>query len=93
MKPPELIQTECLTLRNVRIDDAEAIFEAYAQDSEVTRFLTWRPHHTLDQTHSFLQSRVNAWRDGSEFTWAIFLNNKVFIGCIALRINSFKAEP
>lgn len=92
MKPPEIINTEHLTLRNTRIDDAEAIFESYAQDSEVTRFLTWRPHRTLDQTRSFRQSRIDAWHDGSEFTWGILLNGKVFVGCIALRIDRFKAD-
>jgi RimJ/RimL family protein N-acetyltransferase len=37
MKPPEHIETERLVLRIPTLADAEAIFNSYAQDSEVTR--------------------------------------------------------
>jgi RimJ/RimL family protein N-acetyltransferase len=37
---PEL-ETECLLLREMRLDDAEAMF-SYASDPEVTRYVLWR---------------------------------------------------
>ena len=33
-------------LRAPRRDDAETVFRAYAQDREVARYLTWRPHQS-----------------------------------------------
>ena len=92
MKPPETIQTERLTLRRLRMEDAEAIFSSYAQDSEVTRFLTWRPHQRIDETQAFVQSRIKAWDESSEFTWAILSNDGGLIGGIALRQGGFKVD-
>jgi RimJ/RimL family protein N-acetyltransferase len=40
---PEKIETPLLVLRKPRADDAEAIFEEYASDPEVTRYLLFRP--------------------------------------------------
>jgi len=74
------------------LDDAEAIFETYAQDADVTRFLTWRPHRTIGETRDFLQSRLDAWRKRSGFTWAITLRDQTLIGGIALRIYGRKAD-
>ncbi len=51
MKPPEIIKTERLILRKPRMDDAPAIFTNYAQDPEVTRYITWRPHKNLEDTY------------------------------------------
>jgi len=50
MKMPEQIETERLILRPLPVDDGSAIFSGWAQDKEVTRYLTWRPHKSLEQT-------------------------------------------
>jgi [ribosomal protein S5]-alanine N-acetyltransferase len=71
MKPPELIHTACLILRKPTSGDAEAIFSHYAQDPEVTRFLLWRPHASLHDTHMFLSACLKNWEGESDFTWAI----------------------
>ncbi len=92
MKPPEIIQTRRLTLKKIDTSDAEEIFESYAQDSEVTKFLIWRPHHTLNETRAYVQSRVDSWIAGSEFTWMVRLKDQPLIGCIGLQIKEFKAE-
>ena len=46
MEAPERIETERLVLRKLRMEDAPVIFETYAQDPEVTRYLVWRPQNT-----------------------------------------------
>ena len=79
-------------MRQLTLDDAEAIFETYAQDTDVTWFLTWRPHRTIGETRDFLQSCLDAWREQSEFTWAVTLHDQTLIGAIALRIHNFKAD-
>ena len=48
------LTTERLLLRPPTIDDAPAIFERYAADPLVTRYLSWETHRTIDDTHAFL---------------------------------------
>lgn len=92
MKPPEFIQTSRLTLRRVAPEDAEAIFTGYAQDSEVTRYLTWRPHQRLEDTRAFIETQSAAWEAGTQFAWTILRNGGEVIGGIALRPEGFKVN-
>lgn len=92
MKPPETIKTKRLILRKLLPEDADAIFVAYAQDREVTKYLLWRPHAAVGETREFVKSRIAAWQDESEFTWAICLSDGSLIGGIALRVICFKTD-
>lgn len=71
MKPPEIIETERLRLRPPVMDDAIAIFAAYAQDDEVTRYLTWRPNKSVDDVREFLRCCGASWEQGRAFALAI----------------------
>jgi RimJ/RimL family protein N-acetyltransferase len=51
---PERFETSRLILRPISPEDAAVIFESYAQDREVTRFLTWRPHRTIEDTEAYI---------------------------------------
>ncbi len=92
MKPPETFQTLRLTLRRLATTDADSIFEAYAQDGEVTRFLTWPPHQRIEETRAFVQQKIEAWDAGTEFTWTISRKGGELIGGIALRRQEFKVD-
>jgi RimJ/RimL family protein N-acetyltransferase len=65
------IDTSHLGLRAPRLDDAASVFAAFGQDSEVTRFLTWRPHRVLQDAERAMQERVRRLADGSEHSWCI----------------------
>ena len=54
MPEQKRIETERLILRPFREDDAEAIFFGWANDPEVTRYLTWNPHRSLEDTKAIL---------------------------------------
>jgi len=56
---PARFQTERLILRPIEPGDARPIFEAYAQDHEVTRFLTWQPHRTIADTEEYIARYAN----------------------------------
>jgi ribosomal-protein-alanine N-acetyltransferase len=45
MRAPERLETARLILRRPRAADAPVIYERYASDPEVTRWLGW-PRHT-----------------------------------------------
>ena len=51
---PDGLLTPRLHLRPIAPRDAKPIFDGYAQDCEVTHFLTWRPHTTLSQTEAYV---------------------------------------
>lgn len=93
MKPPETLQTARLHLCPPRIEDAEAIFEQYARDPEVTRYVTWRPHQAIDDTRTFIRRCLAVWQDGSAFPWNIVHTAEGrIIGVIELRIRGHRAD-
>lgn len=49
-----MISTRRLLLRKPSPDDATMLFDAYARDPEVAKFLTWRPHRSVSETRQFL---------------------------------------
>ncbi len=80
---PDGFQTGRLTLRPITAGDAEPIFDGYAQNSEVTRFLTWRPHRGLDDAVAYVQRCMGA---VSSRTYVLIgRHNKKLIGAFDLR--------
>jgi [ribosomal protein S5]-alanine N-acetyltransferase len=57
---PDIFDTARLVLRPVALPDARPIFDGYAQDTEVTRFLTWQPHRRLEDTETYVTSCMAA---------------------------------
>ena len=93
MNPPEQIQTERLLLRKPRMDDAHVIFETYAQDPEVTRYLVWKPHKNLQETEQFLLACGELWRTRKDFAYAITLKeDDKLIGMFGLHPLKLKIE-
>ena len=60
-KAPEELQTVRLLLRRPHAGDATAIFERYASDAEVTRFVGWPRHRSVDNTRAFLAFSDAEW--------------------------------
>jgi RimJ/RimL family protein N-acetyltransferase len=72
MKPvPKEIYTERLVLRAPKINDAELIFESYASDSEVSKYLAWKTHQSIKDSVDYLQSRIKMWNSGEKYTWVV----------------------
>ena len=61
MKAPPVIETERLVLRRPRSADVRAIFERYAGDPEVTTYVGWPVHRSLDDTRGFLMFSDGDW--------------------------------
>ena len=53
------IETERLLLRKPRIEDAKPMFDNWANDPEVTKYLTWNPHENIEVTKMI----INHWLD------------------------------
>ena len=63
--------THRLILRPFRIEDAQDMFDNWASDPEVTRFLTWPTHTGVDVTRRVLSGWISRYGDGGFFNWAI----------------------
>ena len=50
------IITERCILRKVRKDDAAPMFRNWASDPEVTRYLTWLPHQSVEVSQMIIDS-------------------------------------
>jgi len=63
VKAPATFESSRLTFVQPSAADAQAIFERYAHDPEVTRFLAWPRHLSLDDTRVFLEFSASQWDD------------------------------
>lgn len=76
------IYTRRLHLRMPDIADAGAIFRGYATDTEVTRYLSWRPHKSQRCTIGFLQRCQAGWKGCTEFSWVLEMASPGVVGMI-----------
>jgi RimJ/RimL family protein N-acetyltransferase len=72
---PTEITTPRLRLRPPRTSDAAVIFERYAADPRVTRFLTWPTATSVETVDAFVAGCVEAWQNDPprRRMWAITL--------------------
>lgn len=54
-----MIYTDRFYLRKFNINDATPMFENWANDSEVTKYLTWNTHSDVSVTKSFIEYVIN----------------------------------
>lgn len=69
---PDEFETTRYHLRRVNPGDAQAIFDSYAADAEVTRFLGWTPHQNVADTTAFLKSAASEWDSEKGFPLVAF---------------------
>ena len=60
-KAPTLFETQRLVLRRPVASDVEAIFSRYASDGEVTKFVAWPTHRSIEHTRAFLAFSDAEW--------------------------------
>lgn len=69
------IETDRLILRRYKIEDADAMYKNWASDSEVTKFLTWQPHSSVDVSRSIIEDWLKKYSDEKYYQWAIVLKD------------------
>lgn len=69
------IETDRLILRRYKIEDADAMYKNWASDSEVTKFLTWQPHPSVDVSRSIIEDWLKKYSDEKYYHWAIVLKD------------------
>lgn len=90
---PKQFATVRLSLAPPVKADRETIFNQWASDPAVTRFVAWPTAQTSEDLNGFLARAERGWAEGSEFTWLIAeKSSHETIGAVSVRIQGHKAE-
>lgn len=65
------IETERLVLRRFTIEDAGDMYENWASDEEVTKYLLWSVHSSVEATRTLLADWVEGYQEDSKYEWCI----------------------
>lgn len=77
------IFTERLKLRPFTADDADIMFDNWASDDVVTKYLPWDSHSSIDITKQLLLEWVNSYKNPDFYQWCIEYNGEA-IGSISV---------
>lgn len=69
------LATERLTLRRFEIEDVENMFYNWANDPEVTKYLTWPTHESTEITEIIIKDWISHYDEPNFYQWAIELND------------------
>jgi len=65
------IETERLVLRRVELSDAPAMFANWTGDDQVTRYLTWPTHASVEVTEGFVKYLLGEYEKPEGYCWGI----------------------
>ena len=69
------LETERLILRRFTVDDAEAMFHNWASDPEVTKYLTWPTHKSVEDSKWFIDFCLGNYPDSAFYNWVLELKD------------------
>ena len=69
----QYIETDRLILRRFELSDAQAMFDNWASDDEVTKYLTWPSYTDVAAVEQKLEQWVSRYADADRYHWAIVL--------------------
>ena len=82
-KGTQRMQTERLILRRFTVNDAEAMFNTWASDSRVTKYLTWTTHESAEVTKCVISEWERSYEEKNAYNWGIEIGGKL-IGSIGV---------
>ena len=82
---PDSFETARLLLRPVKLVDVDVIFEGYAQDEEVVRYLIWRPHRSRSETQVYVERCMATPAEVERTYMLVVRGDNVVRGAFALR--------
>ena len=65
------LETERLRLRRLCKDDAQAMFNNWASNPNVTKYLEWQPHENIDVTKAYLDYILPEYDKPDCYRWGI----------------------
>lgn len=84
-KGTQLIETVRLILRPFVMEDAQAMFDNWASDPEVTKYLTWPAHTSVEISRMVMKDWVQSYENKEAYQWAIELKETgTLIGSVSV---------
>lgn len=75
------LQTDRLVLRRLTVGDAQQVHDNWASDPEVTQFLRWPTHSSVDVSRAIVGAWVDSYDDPGTFNWGIeLIEDETLIG-------------
>lgn len=68
-----VLETERLLLRKFNSEDTQKMFDNWASNPNVTKFLTWQPHATPEVTALVINDWIKGYEKDNYYQWAIEL--------------------
>jgi ribosomal-protein-alanine N-acetyltransferase len=79
------IETQRLILRQFKEEDAADMFNNWASDDEVTRYVSWPTHSNIEVSKKLLAMWIDEYSSQENYNWAIELKeNGSVVGSIGL---------
>ena len=70
------LETERLILRRFCLEDAAAMYHNWASDDEVTKYLMWPTHSSIEVSQYVTDDWVNSYSKDDFYQWAIVPKDK-----------------
>ncbi|WP_125587789.1 GNAT family N-acetyltransferase [Companilactobacillus jidongensis] len=67
------LETKRLLLRKLNLNDAQQMYDNWASDPDVTKFLSWPAYDSIDQSYAFLDYRTKSYSDLCTYDWGIVI--------------------
>ena len=67
------LETKRLILRRFKIEDAEDMFNNWAQSEEVTRYLSWFCHKSIEDSKEVISTWIDSYDDNEYYQWAMYI--------------------
>lgn len=65
------LQTKRLLLRQFTPTDAQAMYDNWAKEEQVARYLTWPPHESLEVTKALLKDWCSSYAEPDYYNWVM----------------------
>lgn len=78
------LETKRITLRKLKVSDAEQVFKNWTSDDEVSKYMRWTTHKSVEDTVNWLKEEEKNYKKYNYYTWGIELKEtKELIGSIS----------
>jgi ribosomal-protein-alanine N-acetyltransferase len=78
------LSTSRLLLRPLQLADADRMFLGWATDMEVVKYLSWKPHLSVDETKRIISYWMSNYPDPKFYIWGIQVKQGPLIGTISI---------
>lgn len=73
MEKDIVLETERIILRKIKVEDAEEAFRNWTSDDEVSKYMIWSTHKTVEDTKQWLTEEEKNSKSGENYCFGIVL--------------------